>query len=116
MTARSTESDPDTGHARRAAQQGDVQRAGRIGRSDVVGETSPPPEMVVVFAPCWRLAEDSRGSRGSRFGHTTRDSRLARSADCVNDVLIPGAPAEVSLEPGADAFFARLRSEVEQLQ
>ena len=41
FTARSTETDRIRACAR-AAQQGDVQSAGRIGRSDVVGETSRP--------------------------------------------------------------------------
>ena len=57
-----------------------MQSASRIGRSDVVGETSPPPQMMVVFSPRKGLAEESGGLRGRRFGGTDeeRSSRLPR--------------------------------------
>ena len=72
--------------------------------------------MMVVFSSGQGLAEDSGGWLGSRLVGTTRSGRRARRGDCVNYVLIPSAPAEIALEPGADAFFARLRVTVQQLQ
>jgi hypothetical protein len=44
------------------------------------------------------------------------DGGPARGPDRVDDVLIAGAPAEVALEPGANAFLARLRLTPQQLQ
>ena len=117
-----------------AAQQGYMQSAGRIGRPDVVGETSPSPEMTIVFSPRKGLAEESGGPARRHPAPPTRPPttpapvaggngfRLGGTATSrpppnrVNDVLIPGAPAEISLEPGADPFFARLRFALKQLQ
>jgi hypothetical protein len=72
--------------------------------------------MVVVFSPGQGLSDESAGLRGGRFAVPPSDCRLPCRANGVDDVLIPGASAEISLEPGADAFFARLRFAAKQLQ
>jgi hypothetical protein len=87
--------------------------------------------MTVVFSPRKRLTEkpvgpacaeppDFRGGRARRFLLNPRTirwrGRLARSPDRVDDVLIPSAPAEITLEPRADAFLRRLRFTPEQFQ
>jgi hypothetical protein len=84
--------------------------------------------MTVVFSPRQGLAEEPvslaragppnfRGGRALLSPWTVRwRGRLARGPDRVDDVLIAGAPAEITLEPGADAFLGRLRFTPEQFQ
>jgi hypothetical protein len=108
-----------------------MQSVSRIRRPHIVGETPPSPEMTVVFSPRQRLTEkpvgpacaeppDFRGGRARRLllnPRTTRwRGRLARGPDRTDDVLIASAPAEVTLEPGTDAFLRRLRFTPEQFQ
>src|SRR5215831_7006108 len=108
-----------------------MQGAGRIRRAYIVGETPPPPQMTVVFSPRKRLPKkpvclaragppNFRGGRARRhllnLRTVLRRGRLARSPDRVDDVLIAGAPAEITLEPGTDAFLRRLRFTPEQFQ
>jgi hypothetical protein len=115
----------------RTARQRDMQSSGRIRRPHIVSETPPPPEMTAVFPPRKRLTEepvglaragppDSRAGRARLHPLGPRTilcrGRLARSPDRVDDVLVAGAPAEITLEPGADAFLRRLRFTPEQFQ
>jgi len=87
--------------------------------------------MTVVFSPRKRLPEkpvclaragppNFRGGRARRHllnpRTVLRRGRLARSPDRVDDVLIASAPAEITLEPGTDAFLRRLRFTPEQFQ
>ena len=72
--------------------------------------------MMVVFTPRQGPAEESGGLRGGLIGRRTSGGRLGCRTNRVNDVLIPGAPAEVSLKPCADAFLARVRFAVKQFQ
>jgi hypothetical protein len=44
------------------------------------------------------------------------DGGLGCGTDRINDVLVAGAPAEVALEPGANAFLARLWLTLQQFQ
>src|SRR6266516_579291 len=93
-----------------------MQSASRIGRPQVVGKTSSSPEMMVVFSPRKGPAEESGRRRRGCLGRTTNGCRLGCRANRVDDVLIPSAPAKISLEPCADAFLARVRFAVKQLQ
>src|SRR6266702_6699794 len=93
-----------------------MQSASRIGRPHVVGKTSSSPEMMVVFSPRQGPAEESGSLRSGHLGSTTNGCRLGCRADRFNDVLIPGAPAKISLKPSADAFLARVRFAAKQLQ
>ena len=115
----------------RTARERGMQSASRIRRPHIVSKTSPPTEMTVVFSPWQRLTEkpvgrahagppNLRGSRARRHLLNPRTilwhDRLARGLDRVNDVLITGAPAEITLEPGADACLRRPRFTPEQFQ
>src|SRR5262249_39455908 len=104
---------PDPGVGVRTARQRDVQSASRIRRPHVVGETPSPPEMTVVFPARKRLTEIRAGLARAAV---PRRGRLARGPDRVDDVLIAGAPAEIALEPGADAFLGRPRLTPKQFQ
>src|SRR5438552_7779992 len=90
-----------------------MQRAERIRRPHIVGETPPPPEMTVVFPARKRLTEIPAGLARAAV---PRRGRLARGPDRVDDVLVASAPAEIALEPGADAFLGRLRLAPKHLQ
>jgi hypothetical protein len=87
--------------------------------------------MTVVFSPCKGLAEKpvglgTAGRPNFGDGRTCRDrltfrpvlrrGRPTRGSDRVDDVLIASAPAEITLEPGADAFLGRLRLMPKQFQ
>jgi hypothetical protein len=100
----------------RAAQQRDMQSAGRIGGSDVVGEPSQSSQMMVVFSSRKGLADEWAGLRRGHVAVTGRDCRVPGRNDRIDDVLIPSAPAEVSLEPRADSLFARMRFAAKQLK
>src|SRR5262245_51600802 len=105
-----------------------MQSASRIRRPHIVGETPPPPEMTVIFSPRKRLTEkpfcagppNLCGGRAQCLLLNPRTipwhGRIARGPDRVDDVLIPSAPAEITLEPSADAFLRRLRFTPEQFQ
>src|SRR6266480_4054206 len=103
----------------RTARQRDMQRASRIRRPHIVSETPPPPEMTIVFSPSEGLAEkpvglaraglqnfsDGRAGRHLSPRPVPGRGRLARGSDGVHDVLIASAPAEITLEPGADVLL-----------
>jgi hypothetical protein len=83
--------------------------------------------MTVVFPASKRPTErplglahagppDFRGGRASRCLLTPRPGRLTRGPDRVDNVLIASAPAEIALEPGADALLGRQRLSPEQFQ
>src|SRR5215469_5251848 len=100
----------------RTARQRDMQRASRIRRPHIVGETPPSPEMTVVFPAHKRLAEKPVGPALLSPRRVPGGGRLAYGPDRVHDVLIASAPAEITLEPGTDAFLRRLRFPPEQFQ
>src|SRR5215470_9691846 len=100
----------------RTARQRDMQRASRIRRPHIVSETPPSPEMTVVFPARKRLAEKPVGPALLSPRRVSGGGRLGCGPDRVHDVLIASAPAEITLEPGTDAFLRRLRFPPEQFQ
>jgi len=72
--------------------------------------------MTVVFPARKRLTEKPVCLALLSPRPVPRCGRPARGPDRVDDVLIASAPAEISLEPGADAFLGRLRLTPEQFQ
>src|SRR5215831_15546596 len=93
-----------------------MQRASRIRWPHIVSETPPPPKMTVVFPARQRLTEKPAGPALLSPRRVPECGRLAYGPDRVDDVLIASAPAEITLEPGTDAFLCRPRFPPEQFQ
>jgi hypothetical protein len=72
--------------------------------------------MTVVFSARKGLAEKLAGLTLLSPRRVPGCGQLARGPDRLDDVLIASAPAEITLEPGADAFLGRLRLAPEQFQ
>jgi hypothetical protein len=76
--------------------------------------TEKPPDLALAWPPSFSDGRACRHLLNPR--PVLRRGRLARGLDCLDDVLVASAPAEITLQPGADAVLRRLRFTPKQFQ